>query len=269
MRKQTLIWTALPNGSEGPLQAGTQLNISVYLSPRLWSETPQILEKLGDYPDFLNWPAAVNQASFQLEFGSGQTLTAAPDFTPLRSDLWQALFNANTPVIPFVFEDFSDKEFQGDQLSIAHAALKNVYQDIATNPTFGKGIGLPSAGNLSTHPILEVVGRPYEPEPPLPEPPPQDPVVIKGHPPPETHLPGEPPEEKKGWIDGCLGCLTGCLLLPLRIVIRILRLFGALFTLPFAAVSPAQANSSMKAVVDFHKPYTEVPEPMPTQQEIE
>jgi hypothetical protein len=265
MRKQTLIWTALPNGSQGPLQAGTQLKISAYISPRLWSDTPQIKEKLGDYPDFLDWPAAVNQATFQVEFGSGQTLPATPDTTPLRSDLWQALFNADTPVIPFVFEDFSGMDFQGDQLSIAHEALKGVYQDIATVPTYGQGTELPKAGDLSTHPILDVVGRPYEPEPPLPPPPPQDPVVLEGHPPPEAPGPGKPPGESPGCVGGCIGCLF----LPLRIVIRLLRLFGTLFSLPLAAVSPAQANSSMNAVVNFHKPYSDVPQPMPSQQDIE
>jgi hypothetical protein len=269
MRKQTLIWTALPNGSQGPLQAGTQLNLSVYLSPRLWSDTPDVKEQLGDYPDFLDWPAAVQGANFQVEFGSGQILNGIPDLSPLRSDFWKALFNPDTPVIPYVYEDYSGKEFQGDRLSIAHQALKEVYQDIATGSTFGQGVQLPKAGDLSTHPILEVVGRPYEPEPPLPKPPPQDPVVIEGHPPPEKPEPGEPPGEKGGWIDSCFGCLTGCILLPVRILVRILRLFGTLLAIPFSAVSPAQASSSMKAVVDFHKPYNESPEPMPTKQEIE
>ncbi len=269
MRKQTLIWTALPNGSDGPLQAGTQLHLSVYVSPRLWSDTPQVLEKLGDYPDFLDWPAAIQQASFQVTFGSGQTLNATPDFTPLRSDLWGALFNATTPVLPFVFEDLSGKDIKGDQLSIAHEALKGVYQDIAIDTAYGQGTDLPTAGVLSNHPILDAVGRPYVPEPPLPEPPPQDPVVLEGHPPPELPEPGEPPGEEPGGPEGCFGCLTGCLLLPIRIVVRILRWLGMLLQIPFAAVSSAQANSSMSAVVDFHKPYTEIPEPMPTQQEIE
>jgi hypothetical protein len=265
MRKQTLIWTALPNGSQGPLQAGTQLGISVYLSPRLWSDTPQVNEKLGDYPDFLDWPAALSQATFQVEFGSGQTLAAAADFAPLRSDLWQALFNADTPVIPFVFEDFSGMDFQGDQLSIAHEALKGVYQDIATAPPYGQGVTLPGAGDLAAHPILEEVGRPYQPEPPLPEPPPQEPLVLDGHPPPEISIPGEEPE-KPGCLKGCTGCLLAWLLLPLRFLVRMLRL---LFSLPFSAVSPAQAKISMESLVAFHKPYTEVPKPMPTTQEIE
>jgi hypothetical protein len=186
-------------------------------------------------------------------------------YHPLRSDLWQALFKADTPVLPFMFEDLSGKDFKGDQLSIAHEALKGVYQDVAIDPNYGQGTELPKAGNLSNHPILDAVGRPYEPEPPLPKPPPQDPVVIEGHPPPEAPTPGEPPKEKRGCLDSCFGCLF----LPFRILIRLLRLVGALFTLPFAAVSPAQANSSMKAVVDFHKPYTDVPEAMPTTQEIE
>jgi hypothetical protein len=264
MRKQTLIWTALPNGSQSPLQAGTQLKLSVFVSPRLWSDTPQVKEKLGDYPDFLDWPAALSQASFQVEFGSGQTLNAAPDFTSLRSDLWQALFNADTPVIPFTFEDFSDITFQSDQLSTAHEALKGVYQDVATDPTYGQGLALPTAGGLAAHPILDVVGRPYEPEPPLPEPPPQDPLVLEGHPPPELPEPEEP--AKPGCLGSCSGCLIAWLLLPIRILVRFLRV---LFSLLFAAVSPAQAKSSMDAVVAFHKPYTETPEPMPTAQEIE
>jgi hypothetical protein len=33
-----------------PLQAGTQLNISVYVSPRLWSDTPQVMENLEITP---------------------------------------------------------------------------------------------------------------------------------------------------------------------------------------------------------------------------
>lgn len=269
MRKQTLIWTALPNGSNGPLQAGSQLKVSVYLSPRLWSDTPAVKEKLGDYPDFLDWPAAISQATFQVEFGSGQVLNATPDFTPLRSDLWQAIFNANSPVIPYVFEDYSGKEFQGDMLSVAHEALKGVYQDIATNPTYGQGLQLPSAVDLAAHPIIDAIGRPYEPEPPLPEPPPQDPLVLEGHPPPETPPTGEPPEERPGCLDSCFGCLTGCLLLPIRIFVRILQFLGSLFLLPFAAVSPAQAKASTDALVEFHQPYTTTPEPMPDEQEIE
>jgi len=269
MRKQTLIWTALPNGSNGPLQAGTQLRLSAYLSPRLWSDTPQVREKLGDYPDFLDWPAALSGASFQVEFGSGQTLAATADTTPLRSDLWQALFNSETVVIPYQFEDFSGKEFQGDQLSVAHEALKTVYQDIATQPGYGQGVELPGAVVLGEHPILEGAGRPYEPEPPLPEPPPTEPVVLEGHPPPEQPTPGEPPEERPGCLQGCSGCLTGCLLLPLRLINALLRLLRMLFSVVFSAVSPAQAQSAMQSVVAFHKPQSLTPEPMPDQQEIE
>ena len=58
MKKQTITWTAIPNGSDGPLAEGTTLRLSAFVSPRLWNDDAGVAKmKLSDFPDFLDWPA--------------------------------------------------------------------------------------------------------------------------------------------------------------------------------------------------------------------
>ncbi len=268
MLKQTIIWTALPNGSDGPLQAGTSISLSALISPRLWSDTPEVREKLSAYPDFLDWPTKIQQATFQVDLGDGQLRAAAPDFSPLRPDLWAALFNANTEVIPFVFQDYSSRPFQNGPVAIIEDILKGVYQDVGTDPLFGQGADLPKAVDLAQNPTLDAIGRPYVPEQPY-VPPPEDPIRFPGKPPADGDGtfpgPGEGPDGKPG----C--CLIGCLALPLVILRGIIRLLGFALTFPFGAtvtVPAAQASAATQELVAATKPYVKEPVPMPSAQEI-
>ena len=143
MLKQTIIWTALPNGSDGPLAEGTTLRLSVLASPRLWNDDPSVtLMQLSSFPDFLDWPALVDQASFQVEFDGGPTIAANVVPAGLRSDLWQSLFKNDTDVIPFVFEDLSGTPILTFPSSTIHETIKGVYTRVATDPTYGAGLDL-------------------------------------------------------------------------------------------------------------------------------
>ena len=54
MLKQTILWTALPHRSTGPVASGTKLRLSAFIAPRLWSTDAVTTLSLGDFPDFLD-----------------------------------------------------------------------------------------------------------------------------------------------------------------------------------------------------------------------
>jgi len=239
MLKQTIIWTALPNGSDGPLAEGTTLRLSVLASPRLWNDDPSVtLMQLSSFPDFLDWPALVDQASFQVEFDGGPTIAANVVPAGLRSDLWQSLFKNDTDVIPFVFEDLSGTPILTFPSSTIHETIKGVYTRVATDPTYGAGLDLPADSVLINDPDLVDIAQPVEPEPPyVPVDPDRGPVRIDE---PEPEEPGEP----GGGGGGCAGCLMGCLLLPIRILRWLLEKLGLLTLLmPLGALLRGQGGS--------------------------
>ena len=83
MARQSLVWTALPNGYT-PDRTG--LRVSVMLSPRLDAEDPLgQSRKLSEFfPDWEDWPKTLADARFEVTYG-GQTrsipatATAGPD----------------------------------------------------------------------------------------------------------------------------------------------------------------------------------------------
>jgi hypothetical protein len=227
--KQTLIWTALPHRLEGPVQEGAELRLSAFVSPRLWNDDPTVHEMaLNEFPDFLDWPAVMGQASFQVAFAGGPTLTATPDTSALRPDLWQALFKSTTRVVPFVFEDLSRAGILSFSATAIHDVVKSVYQRAATDPGYGAGTNLPGRDRLAGDPDLVEIARPVRARPPFePDEPDRGPVVL------DEPGPEEPPPPRR---PGCLGCLPAFLLLPLRLlwalIRRLLRAFGIAVTLP-------------------------------------
>ncbi len=255
MQKQTLIWSALPNGSEGPLAEGTTVRLSVLVSPRLWNDDPTVPKmSLAQFPDWLDWPTLVQQGTFQVEFAGGPTVAATADFLPLRPDLWQALFKADTTVIPYQFEDLSGAEVLSFPSATIHDLIKGVYQRAATDPTYGAGRDLPDNATLAGDPDLRAIARPVRPEPPFePDNPDRGPVVLDepspDEPGPSEPPPGEPPpgeEPGKGCRRSCLGCVLWPLRLlawlvwwvlrvPVRLLRWLLRRLGLLAALPFAA----------------------------------
>jgi hypothetical protein len=113
MAKQTINWTALPNGYSDD---GRSLRISLLVSPRL---EPDADESLQSLPDFVDWPATLAQSSFVLTYGAGPPVKIAGDDTKGRtrvddrigladSNVWQALFPEETFVEGFKWRDLSN-----------------------------------------------------------------------------------------------------------------------------------------------------------------
>ena len=118
MPDQHLIWTVLPNGIQNNM-----LRASIFITPRLYDG-----ETLGaffpSFPEFQNWPAVVKQAGlFSLRVGDvtqQATLISQPD-----EGYWTSLFNANTPVIPYVREDYGSRTIKSYPVTQIVQALKD------------------------------------------------------------------------------------------------------------------------------------------------
>ncbi len=232
MKKTTLTWTALPNGSDGPLAAGTTLRLSVLMSPRLWNDDPGVSTMpLSEFPDFLDWPAQVAGSTFDVTFDGGPTISAAPQPGVLRSDLWQALFKDDTLIIPHQFEDLTGASVLTFDAGAIHDTIRDVYQRAATDAGYGAGLNLPHVDVLAADDDLQEIARPVRPQPPyVPGPTDRGPVVLDS--PEEGERPGDGDGrpgcrdllERAGCLSpiGCLG-LFGLLLMLLALLLRLLR----------------------------------------------
>ena len=272
MLKQTILWTALPNGSDGPPQAGTKLRLSAYISPRLWNSDPAVTKmQLNSFPDFLDWPAKVNAATFQVSFEGGPTLSATRLSAPARSDLWQALFKTDSLVKPFVFEDLTGVEIVSFPALEIHSVIEGVYTRAAIDPAYGGGLDLPGISVWQVDPDLADVARPTEPARPYhPQSTDRGPVVIDERP----EVPKQP------WW-------RSCLLFFVELIRRLLKALGILSSLSASAltlpppryspdgppsgstITPPAAASAKKTAFDqlvaFTQPYSQVAVAMPQQ----
>ncbi|MEN6559532.1 MAG: hypothetical protein ABFD52_01995 [Acidobacteriota bacterium] len=101
MAKPEILWAFLPNG----IQDG-KLKFSAAVSIRL-PEAAGPAPNLGLFPEILDWAAAVKGMTFDLQFEKGAPVAArrtSPDPDP---ELWQAIFQPDSPVLPYRFADLT------------------------------------------------------------------------------------------------------------------------------------------------------------------
>lgn len=133
MAKQTINWTALPNGYSDD---GKSLRISLLVSPRL---EPDSDESLRPFPDFVDWPATLAQSHFVLTYGAGLPVKIAGDALKGRtrvdnrigiadSKVWKALFPRKTFVQGFEWRDLTNHTV----LSYAAAEMDNLVRNLYT-----------------------------------------------------------------------------------------------------------------------------------------
>jgi hypothetical protein len=97
--------------------------LSVLVSPRLSGST-----KLGDYGDWLHWTGRVRTHGLTVTFEcGGKTFDLALPVAQLQPKLWDATFNEETLVRPFVFSDYSDRRVLSYSYRLGMSLLKSVY----------------------------------------------------------------------------------------------------------------------------------------------
>ena len=135
MKIQTVIWTALPNGTspEG------KLRLSVLVSPRL--ETDEIITGrpspiLRQFEDFIDWPSI--DLKFSIAFDDGGIVRHLPAMITSKRDsnIWRAMFKIDMPVDSYTFDDYSSRIVRSYPAVNIMAFIEKEYQRIAiTNPT--------------------------------------------------------------------------------------------------------------------------------------
>ncbi|MEE6185156.1 hypothetical protein [Bacillus pretiosus] len=135
MLKQTVLWTAHPNG----IKAGNKprLCLSAMVSPRLMADASEPTRQDGtlelqQFSDFLNWPK--KNRDFSIRFANGPTLKATVVSTPTpQFDLWRALFPPKTCVLPYIFnpDEFHLQKIRSYPVGNILRLIKRVYQHVA------------------------------------------------------------------------------------------------------------------------------------------
>jgi len=126
MIQQTIMWTAIPRG----VADDGSLLLTVFVSPQL--KTDASPGKLGQFKDFLDWPATLAKLKFDVDFG-GSTRAAERTSDETDSTLWTALFNEKTYVRPYEFRKFDDKLIFSYPARNVHDFLKEKYQKYAVS----------------------------------------------------------------------------------------------------------------------------------------
>jgi hypothetical protein len=120
---QTILFTLLPRAAS---LEGATVPVSLFVTPRLVGEP-----LLGAFPDWLNWTRQVQQNGLSVTIEcAGQSLTLPVDPAALRPELWEALFNAETPVRSYEFDDHSQRGIHSYPFRKALALLKDTYQQV-------------------------------------------------------------------------------------------------------------------------------------------
>lgn len=134
MIEQSIMWTALPRSIA---KGGGNPVLSVFVSPQL--KTDVIPEQLGQFKDFLDWPATLAQLKFQVKIG-GATFNCKP-FLPdpklaAESKLWKALFTKTTYVRPYQFDKLDNRLIFSYPMANVLGYLKQVYQAFGASEDF-------------------------------------------------------------------------------------------------------------------------------------
>jgi hypothetical protein len=235
MPEQQVLWTALPRRA-----SATELELDIFVSPRLGINSSQDRHTLAEFPDFEHWPKTLQQRlSFSVEFADGSTEPAqivAP--TPsLNPNAWDHIFPGTTFVRPWSFRDLSETPIYSTPVRFVTAYLRDLYQEVGrAHPT-----APPKRGDLDR--MRSDLGRITDVR-----------VHEERKPPPwhDRQLPEptpEPPPRPKPAPEGCLAVLCR-LLAPLAWLLRPVRIKLGL---------PPLCKPTTQPPPDPTRPKTEIP----------
>jgi len=133
MAKQSLMWTALPNG----VAADGSLRVSALLSPRLTPDADQILKPFSDLTD---WPDTIRHSKFTIHYGAQSIGISGNQFAAharvdntidvADSPTWTALFHKDTYVAGYVFVDHSTDRVMSYDTVAVHSLAQTLYSNL-------------------------------------------------------------------------------------------------------------------------------------------
>jgi hypothetical protein len=154
MITQLIAWTALPNGHEKDF-----VKLSVFVSPRLWTDENLPKPELQQFPDLRRWTEKAAHLAFQVTMDSGWQTEVKPDPIALNPDLWESLFNDHTYVRPYEFPDYSGRPIHTFPVGNVVSYLKGIYQNIGVqSPAALPGLPVSQQPNPDLGRLIDDVG---------------------------------------------------------------------------------------------------------------
>ena len=151
---QLMIFTAIPHSFKlNP----ASMPVAVTVSPRLRGE-----DKLGAYPDWLRWTALRAERGLRITFEcQGNSLTVDVPRAELQPALWEALFNEDTLVRSYRFDDYSDRFVSSFPVRAALGLIKATYQTAGLTLAEPETDGHPAEGHSRRRSLFESLLRGY------------------------------------------------------------------------------------------------------------
>jgi hypothetical protein len=132
--KQTISFTALPNGVFVTPDNKKKVRLSVYIAPRLADDSGSTTSmNLSSFGDWVDWPN--RDVSFKVQFTGGPELAATPVGDPPSAQLWGMLFGGTTSLVPHEFEDdLADTKIPITYaVKAIHEKIQEIYRYFAKN----------------------------------------------------------------------------------------------------------------------------------------
>jgi hypothetical protein len=118
---QTIMFTAMARGIAADKPT---LPVSVLVSPRLTGAPT-----LDAFPDWLCWTNHLKDDGLKITFAAnGDSHTATIDPRPLRPELWDAIFDKNTHVDDYSFDDYGQRLVVSYPTRATLTLLKSIFQ---------------------------------------------------------------------------------------------------------------------------------------------
>jgi hypothetical protein len=141
MRKQRVMFTALPNG----LSDSGALKLTVFVSPRLVTDEGTTLAL---FPDFVDWPG--RHVTFKVRMGALPLMTPTVTSAAPRSDVWTNLFPSTSPLRSYVYPSLANRRVRSYPASNVRAWIRDFYVWLVTNhatdfPTMTDLVGQPDS----------------------------------------------------------------------------------------------------------------------------
>jgi hypothetical protein len=157
MLKQSLTWTALPNGYSAD---GKSLRLSVLLSPRLTCDPADGTVYLDKYLDFCDWPSVLVRSKLIVHCGAAAVTIGADELAAqnrvdnhlgnVEPAVWKALFPEPEKVLvaSFAFKDLSNHSVFSYSTRQMDALVRDLYTKLARSA----GARLPKVSTLLNDP---------------------------------------------------------------------------------------------------------------------
>lgn len=154
------VLTALPRRAAQIAGAGTELELSLFVSPRLDPGVPLGTLANVSFPAGDNYTAWAEQWLLQVEFENGPNL-AAVRLSSVMPALWPLLFPESMPVQRFAYESLANKRWVSFPLTRLNDQLRTLYATIAqVSPDSFPGLGSATVSNVpALVNLVEVLAR--------------------------------------------------------------------------------------------------------------